>query len=199
MRCLQDRSKGYRRGCSDVRTILDTVKLETEKMAQAHIELTQQIRKELEAPCIDLQHRYAEHKHHLQQPLEKKFKLKQMQESYVAKAREKYASDCLRIASYSKQFESAGRDQDRLQQKLARARQTVAANEKDYRNFIEKLRDMERDWEADWREFCDDSQDLEEERLDFMKDNLWTYANEVSTVCVADDLVCIYSISFLWG
>lgn len=33
-------------------------------------------------------------------------------------------------------------------------------------------------------------QDLEEERLDFAKSSLWTYANIASTVCVSDDAVC---------
>lgn len=32
-------------------------------------------------------------------------------------------------------------------------------------------------------------QDLEEERLDFMKSSLWTFANIASTVCVSDDAV----------
>lgn len=32
-------------------------------------------------------------------------------------------------------------------------------------------------------------QDLEEERIDFMKNSLWTFANVASTVCVSDDAV----------
>ena len=80
-------------------------------MAQAHVDLTQQIRTELEGPAAALLAQHAEHRRAVQAPLEKKFKLKQMQESYVAKAREKYASDCLRITSYSKQIEVSGKDQ----------------------------------------------------------------------------------------
>jgi hypothetical protein len=34
-------------------------------------------------------------------------------------------------------------------------------------------------------------QDLEEERLDFTKSSIWTYANIASTVCVSDDAVCV--------
>ena len=34
-------------------------------------------------------------------------------------------------------------------------------------------------------------QDLEDERIEFMKDNMWTYANAVSTVCVSDDEVSV--------
>ena len=40
-------------------------------------------------------------------------------------------------------------------------------------------------------------QDLEEERIDFMKSSLWSFANISSTVCVSDDAVCLptYRIS----
>lgn len=34
-------------------------------------------------------------------------------------------------------------------------------------------------------------QDLEEERLDFTKSSLWSYANIASTVCVSDDAVSL--------
>lgn len=34
-------------------------------------------------------------------------------------------------------------------------------------------------------------QDLEEERLDFTKSSLWTFANVASTVCVSDDGVSL--------
>ena len=32
-------------------------------------------------------------------------------------------------------------------------------------------------------------QDLEEERIDFLKASLWAFANVASTVCVSDDAV----------
>lgn len=34
-------------------------------------------------------------------------------------------------------------------------------------------------------------QDLEEERINFIKDNAWNLANAISSVCVTDDEVCI--------
>jgi len=45
-------------------------------------------------------------------------------------------------------------------------------------------------WNQEWKTACDKLQDLEEERIDFLKSNLWTYANIMSTVCVADDETC---------
>ncbi|KAG6805199.1 hypothetical protein H0H93_005352, partial [Arthromyces matolae] len=31
---------------------------------------------------------------------------------------------------------------------------------------------------------------MEEQRMEFMKDNMWAFANAVSTVCVSDDESC---------
>ena len=82
-----------------------------------------------------------------------------------------------------------GRDLDRINAKLERAQQTVQANEKDFLNFSRALQDTVQKWEQDWKAFCDACQDMEDDRLEFMKDNMWAYANAVSTVCVADDEV----------
>lgn len=143
----------------------------------------------MEDSTVALLNKQMEHRRNVQGPLEKKFKTKQSQESYVVKAREKYQGDCLRIASYTQQIGAQGKDVERIQVKLKRAQQTVQANEQDFASFSQALTDFMPGWEADWKDFCDACQDLEEERLDFMKDTLWAYANAVSTICVNDDLV----------
>lgn len=175
----------------ELRNAVDTLKLETEKLATAHAQLATQIRVEMEEPITTLLNKQIDHRRNIQAPLEKKFKAKQTQEGYVAKAREKYQGDLIRINSYTQQIEvNQGRDIERIQRKLLLAQQTVQANERDYAAFVKDVAEMAPAWEAEWKEFCDSCQDLEEERVEFMKDNLWTYANAVSTVCVTDDLSC---------
>lgn len=43
---------------------------------------------------------------------------------------------------------------------------------------------------VEWQKF----QDLEEERIDFMKNSLWSFANIASTVCVSDDAVSLHNV-----
>ncbi|KAJ6534033.1 hypothetical protein DFH09DRAFT_123598 [Mycena vulgaris] len=175
----------------ELRNSLDTLRLETEKQGSTHLTLASQIRSELEGQTTALLNKQITHRKNLQTPLEKRFKVKQTQESYVLKAREKYESDCLRIASYTQQISvNPGKDIERLQLKLRRAQQTVQANEKDFANFTKTVLELMPAWEKDWKDFCDASQDLEEDRLDFMKDIIWMYANAVSTLCVSDDQSC---------
>ncbi|KAF7289213.1 SH3-domain-containing protein [Mycena indigotica] len=175
----------------ELRNSLDILRLETEKQGATHQQLAGQLRTELEGQTKTLLDRQINHRKNVQSPLEKRFKVKQTQESYVLKAREKYESDCLRIASYTQQIEvNPGKDVERLNLKLKRAQQTVQANEKDFASFTKTVLDMIPAWEKDWKEYCDASQDLEEDRLDFMKDIIWMYANAVSTLCVSDDQSC---------
>nr|VWP02509.1 N/A [Ganoderma boninense] len=127
----------------------------------------------------------------MQSGIEKEFKTKQTQEGYVNRAREKYEGDCVRINSYTAQSTLIqGRDLEKVHMKLERAQQTVQANQRDYANFARLLKDTMQKWEHGWKGFCDTCQDLEEERIEFMKDNMWAYANAVSTVCVSDDESC---------
>jgi hypothetical protein len=177
---------------------LDTVRFETDKQASFHLILAQQIRADLESPMATFHASQMHHKKTFQAVMEKEFKAKQTQESYVNKAREKYEQDCVRINSYTAQSSLVqGKDLDKINLKLERAQQTVQSNERDFANFAKALADTTQKWEQGWKAFCDSCQDMEEHRMEFMKDNLWAYANAVSTVCVSDDEVCTLLLLFV--
>lgn len=169
---------------------MDIIRLETDKQSSYHLNLAQQIKNDLEAQATTFCAKQNHHKKVYQSAIEKEFKAKQNQESYVKKAREKYEQDCMRINSYTAQSTLVqGRDLEKIQLKLDRAQTTVQTNERDFANFARAFQDTAAKWEQDWKTFCDTCQDLEEDRLEFMKDNMWAYANAVSTVCVSDDEV----------
>ncbi|KZT22466.1 hypothetical protein NEOLEDRAFT_1119526 [Neolentinus lepideus HHB14362 ss-1] len=175
----------------ELRNSLDTLRLETDKQAGFHLQMGQQIRTDLEGQTATFCARQAHHRKTFQSAIEKSFKIKQAQESHVNKAREKYEADCMRINGYTAQSTLVqGKDLEKIHQKLERVQQTVQANERDFANFARALQETARQWELDWKAFCDSCQDMEEERMDFMKDNVWAYANAVSTVCVHDDESC---------
>ncbi|KAI0253720.1 hypothetical protein BJV78DRAFT_1372182 [Lactifluus subvellereus] len=175
----------------EFRNSLDTLRQETDKQSSFHLQLAQQIRNELETAVTTFSARQAHHRKVYQAAIEKQFKTKQAQEAHVNKAREKYEQDCLRINAYTAQSTLVqGKDLERISVKLERAQQTVHANEREYANFARALQDTAVKWEQEWKQFCDSCQDLEEERMEFTKDNVWVYANAVSIVCVSDDESC---------
>lgn len=112
----------------------------------------------------------------------------QTQESYVKKARQRYEEDCIKINSFTAQATLVqGKELEKIQLRLEKTKQTVQANEREYSQFSRALADTTSRWEKEWKVFCDAAQDLEEERVEFIKDNMWGYANAISTVCVSDD------------
>jgi hypothetical protein len=178
----------YAQGRRDLRQSFDTLRLKTDKQASYHLQLAQTIRTDLESAAAAFCGRQAHHKKTFQTVIEKNWKAKQTQEAYVHKAREKYEQDCMRINAFTAQATlQQGKELERITLKLERAQQTVQANQRDFQNFARALGDTVRQWEVDWKAFCDSCQDLEEDRMEFMKDNLWAFANAVSTVCVSDD------------
>jgi len=66
---------------------------------------------------------------------------------------------------------------------------TAKAADQEYMQLIKSLQETTKTWNYDWKTACDKFQDLEEDRIDKLKNFLWSYANLISTVCVADDEV----------
>ncbi|CAE6347433.1 unnamed protein product [Rhizoctonia solani] len=175
----------------ELRNSFDTVRLETDKQASSHMAISQQIKRELEQPVADFITKQAAFKKSVQGPVEKLFKTKQTQENHVNRTREKYESDCIKINAFTGQSALVqGRELDKLHLKLEKLQETVKINEREFSNFVRALADTTRKWDTEWKTFCDQCQDLEDERIEFMKDNMWNYANCISTVCVSDDESC---------
>lgn len=169
---------------------LETLQAETYSQAGFHLTLAQQIRTEIEMQASTFCVRQLHHKKDHQTRLANEFKRKHVQETFVTQAREKFEADCIRINSYTAQSSFArGKDLDKITLKLERAQQMVRVNERDFVNFARALRETTLKWQDEWRAFCDSCQDMELERLEFMKKNMWTYASALLTACAADDRV----------
>ncbi|KAJ3796009.1 hypothetical protein GGU11DRAFT_790098 [Lentinula aff. detonsa] len=191
---LAERSVG-KDEIGEMKNSLRTLGMETYKLGETHLGLAGQIRRDNEERCGEMLKRMVEWRKVKGGMVEKKYKTKLAQESYVVKAQEKYYNDCVRIGMYTQQMKKQGEEggegvSEGQKAKMKRIEETVGANEKDYEMFVKGVGEMIPGWEKEWKGYCDEAQDMEEERLDFMKDNLWAYANAVSTVCVADDESC---------
>lgn len=109
-----------------------------------------------------------------------------------------------------------GQEERKNKAKLEKTQIQLASNSNEYEAAVKTLEETTGRWNKEWKAACDVSdasanrkcfdtttnapsqkfQDLEEERLDFTKSSLWTYANIASTVCVSDDAVCQIVSSF---
>jgi len=80
-----------------------------------------------------------------------------------------------------------GQEERKNKAKLEKTQISLATSNADYENAVKALEDTTARWNREWKAAADKFQDLEEERLDFTKSSLWTFANIASTVCVSDD------------
>lgn len=83
-----------------------------------------------------------------------------------------------------------GQEERRNKAKLEKTQVHLAASNTEYENAVKALEETTGRWNRDWKAAADKFQDLEEERLDFTKSSLWSFANIASTVCVSDDTSC---------
>src|SRR5690554_5949526 len=83
-----------------------------------------------------------------------------------------------------------GQEERKNKAKLEKTQISLAASNTEYEAAVKALEDTTARWNREWKAAADKFQDLEEERLDFTKSSLWTFANVSSTVCVSDDASC---------
>ena len=163
---------------------------ETVSQARFHSILAQQFRSALEIPTTVFHVRLLRHKATHQAGIEKLFKTKQSWESYVIEVREKYKQAYARIDSLEAQASLVlGKDRKKINVKLGRIQRSIQAHEQKLSNFSMALKETIIKWEQDWKSFCDSCQDMEEDRMDFLKINLCSYANAVSKTYMADVVV----------
>ena len=160
-------------------------------MGKAHQNIAGQMKTELEEPLAAFAGAMKERRKIVQTGVEKLLKVKTQQTTIVNKARDKYEQDCLKIKGYLAQGHMVmGQEERKNKAKLEKTQSQLSSTSKDYEAAIKVLEETTGRWNRDWKSACDKFQDLEEERIDFTKSSLWSFANIASTVCVSDDGAC---------
>ncbi|KAK9459910.1 uncharacterized protein V1516DRAFT_626912 [Lipomyces oligophaga] len=179
------------RDTGTLKASLDTVRRETEQTAKAHSSSANQLKSEIEAPLTAFASSIRERRKVVQTTLDKLHKAKLAQQQNVLKAQEKYEADCNKINGYiAQQNMVMGRELEKNNAKLEKVQSTVLSSRRDYQMSLKALAETIERWNREWKLGCDKFQDLEEERIDFLKNSVWNYANVLATVCVSDDEYC---------
>ncbi|KAJ0349700.1 hypothetical protein KNSL1_004563 [Colletotrichum chrysophilum] len=146
---------------------------------------------ELEEPLAAFAGAMKERRKIVQNGIEKILKTKIQQTQHVNKTRDRFEQECLKIKGYLAQGHMVmGQEERKNKAKLEKTQISVATSNTEYENAVKALEDTTARWNREWKAAADKFQDLEEERLDFTKSSLWTFANVSSTVCVSDDASC---------
>ncbi|KAI9717256.1 MAG: hypothetical protein M1812_004783 [Candelaria pacifica] len=174
-----------------LRASLDVMRGEVEAIGKAHQNIAAQMKSELEEPLAAFSGGMKERRKIVQSGIEKLLKVKIQQTQSVNKSRDRYEQDCLRIKGYLAQGHMVmGQEERKNKAKLEKTQIQLATTSTEYETAVKALEETTGRWNRDWKAACDKFQDLEEERLDFTKSSLWSFANVASTVCVSDDASC---------
>ncbi|KAK4242771.1 hypothetical protein C8A03DRAFT_29000 [Achaetomium macrosporum] len=174
-----------------LKTSLDVVRGEVESMAKQHQSVAAQMKSELEEPLAAFAGAMKERRKIVQNTVEKLLKTKMQQTQLVNKTRDRYEQECLKIKGYLAQGHMVmGQEERKNKAKLEKTQISLATSNAEYEAAVKALEETTARWNREWKAAADKFQDLEEERLDFTKSSLWTFANIASTVCVSDDASC---------
>lgn len=175
----------------NLKTTLEVIRSSTESMGKSHASCHKQIKTQLDEPLEAFAASLRSRRKTTESTIEKLTKAKQLQNSTVEKARSKFEMDCNKINGYSAQKNLLmGKELERNNMKLDKVHASVDNSRREYQTSLRVLAETIDQWNKEWKLSCDKFQDLEEERINFLKSNLWAYTNIVSTVCVGDDEVC---------
>lgn len=174
-----------------IKKALEIVRETTRQSAHSHAELAGTVRTALERKVADFVVRRDGLRKNPQGLIDRLHKKKIELMEVTEKSRRKYEADAIAVNGLSAQTHLVqGRDYDKVSAKLDKAQQNVQVNERDYKAHVKNLKETTAEWNLQWKAYCDLSQDLEEDRIDFVRTSFWDYANGVSTICVVDDEQC---------
>ncbi|EPY50941.1 cell division control protein Cdc15 [Schizosaccharomyces cryophilus OY26] len=170
---------------------MESLKTETSNMSQAHNEVSGQIEKELLEKVNTYISQTQQQKSLATDAIEELYQQKTALEIDLSEKYDAYEYSANKLNSYLKLASKySGRELDKHNLKVRQAALTVQRTEKEYRETNSLLRTVTQDWVDRWTEICDAFQHIEEYRLEFLKTNMWSYANIISTACVRDDEAC---------
>lgn len=174
-----------------LKAALDTVRVNTETLGKSHANAASQFKKELEEPLAAFAGGMRVKRKAVQAAMDKLNKAKLSQQKIVDSTRERFEADSNKLNGYAaSQNLLLGKELERNNQKLEKVHISIEISKRDYQNAIRDLAEIMERWTNEWKVSCDKLQDLDEERVNFFKSNLWAYTNIVSTACVSDDEGC---------
>ncbi|KAJ3221080.1 hypothetical protein HK099_003797 [Clydaea vesicula] len=173
-----------------LRSALDVLKNELEISSKSHNDMAIEIKNQLEKQTQDFIIQQSGIRKSHQVIVEKIQKNKSQLISQVLKTKEKYELKCQESLQLLQMRKNPlpPKEAERTKKSLDKAQQLANQLDFDYLAGVEKLQEVHKKWEEDMRTCCTDCQKLEEDRIDYLRTKLWTYANLISTTCVSDGI-----------
>ena len=174
-----------------MRDSMETLRLEIEATGQSRIDLALDVKDQINSLLNEFSSNQEKIINNYKTVMERHLNLKNSHTQEVLKVNEKYQKKCEAALSISNKLntcseEEVGYYKNLLKQTMIEAKEI----DKEYIMAVNRLHQIYRKWQQEWTRKCESFQKFEEERIRFLFDQMWNYANMFSTVCVADDEGC---------
>ncbi|KAG7908474.1 hypothetical protein KL905_001914 [Ogataea polymorpha] len=174
-----------------LKSSLDVLAQETQQLGNSHYSQANKLATDVYNPLTEYA---AERKNKgkiLDSGLSKLMKHKRNLESKVELARKKYEAHWVKVNNYkAQQILMDETEAYRTQMKVNKLMDQMSEARDDYRGLVNEYNNMLNVWKNEWFSACENLQSMEEEKIKFLKANIWEYANIVSSTCISDDQSC---------
>ncbi|XP_058944406.2 proline-serine-threonine phosphatase-interacting protein 1 [Pocillopora verrucosa] len=190
---LAESAKG-RDEIGTLRESWEVVKTETENIGKLHLALSKQLIEELESCVRKFREMQRDKRKKVEESVKRAQRNKKNCFDLTSRLKKTYEQKChdvgLAEEALQRSVSLASKDEEKLRVKLGRAKTAVEQADTAYQNSVRSLEDARVMWEKEMEQCCNLFQTLEEERISFLRNAMWAYANTSSMNCVKVDETC---------
>ncbi|KAI8575189.1 hypothetical protein K450DRAFT_262956 [Umbelopsis ramanniana AG] len=163
------KSKVAKDDTGNVKKSLQSAQEDAQTEAQHFQQLAQTIRVELGVPLAEFVTKQREARKLIQKAVQDVYNQRQLQIHYVLRARDKYNNECMRIKTLRE-------DKENQKAALARAAASAKTLYAEYESSLAAAQESIQLWNREWQASCEKFQNLEEERINFLRESLSQFA-----------------------
>ncbi|XP_038077950.1 proline-serine-threonine phosphatase-interacting protein 1-like [Patiria miniata] len=186
------RTSGGKEEIGTLKTAWSEVITQTENCGQSHIDISVRLTEEAKK-VEDFRETQKERRRKHEECIKKLINAKKDQHNKVMHSKRSYDSKCreLDIAedTYMKgRLVAPPKDIEKMSAKKDRAKQAVVHSDSQYQRDVTTLEQTRQQWEEQMAQLCVVFQQLEMERVRFLRNAMWVFANIISLQCCSDDV-----------
>ncbi|KAG2175920.1 hypothetical protein INT44_000398 [Umbelopsis vinacea] len=163
------KSKVAKDDTGNVKKSLQSAQEDAQTEAQHFQQLAQTIRVELGVPLAEFVTKQREARKLIQKAVQDVYNQRQLQIHYVLRARDKYNNECIRIKTLRE-------DKENQKAALTRAAASAKSLYAEYESSLAAAQESIQLWNREWQASCEKFQNLEEERINFLRESLSQFA-----------------------
>ncbi|ODV95959.1 hypothetical protein PACTADRAFT_80041 [Pachysolen tannophilus NRRL Y-2460] len=175
----------------NLRDSFETLRIETQQISKSHSTQANALVNEVYKPLENFISSFKANRKTIEANIDKLKKYKDALANKLEHSRQKYELESGKVRSYyAQQHLLDGKELEKLASKAEKSNQLVQSYRHEYYECVKESNEIHERWIREWRLALVKFQELEEERIKFLRSNVWQYVNLISASCLSDDNSC---------